>query len=157
VGLDVLSRHVFVSLPDRNRFGAIAYEPHGTSTVPRSFTQAFTNGELWGITTEFFLNHQNEIVVPAGNVESICGRVLENFCMMAKDGFGIEPPYQIELGAIGLTGVYLGIGRDKMAGPFHLDQLKIRRPLIAVSASARQKLIDDFLNALFDLAGEDRQ
>ena len=30
------------------------YEPHGTATVPRAITQAFTNGELWAISTEMF-------------------------------------------------------------------------------------------------------
>jgi hypothetical protein len=36
--------------------GAIAYEPHGTATEPRAFTQLFANGELWAVTTETFVH-----------------------------------------------------------------------------------------------------
>jgi hypothetical protein len=105
--LDALLRERYVTVGDRNRFGAITYEPHGTSSTPRAFSQAFTSGELWGVTTEFFAHHNGEFVIPTVNVENICGRVLENFCSVAADVFGIEPPYEIELGAVGLNGARL--------------------------------------------------
>lgn len=57
--LDALSRIRYSTLPDRNRFGAITFEPHGAATSPRSFTQTFTNGELWAVTNEFFV-HRSE-------------------------------------------------------------------------------------------------
>ena len=110
-----------------------------------------------GVTTEFFVHHQNEFVVPPVNVENIYGRVLKNYCLIAKDGFGIEPPYQIELGAVGLRGTVLGMNTSNMFGPIHQDRCKIRRILKDATPDAQQQLIGDFLDALFDLAGEDRK
>lgn len=154
--LDVLSRVRYSSLPDRNRFGAITYEPHGTSSTPQSFTQAFTSGELWAVTTEFFIRHGNETIVPTTNVENIYGRVLENFCSVASENFGIEPPFYVELGAVGLSGVCLGIGMDHISASIHRNDVKIRRTLNDLGAGARKRVIDDFLDELFDLAGEKR-
>ena len=142
--LDTLLRAQYTTVGDRNRFGGIAYEPHGTSPTPRAFSQAFTSGELWAATTEFFVCRDGELFIPTVNVENICGRVLENFCAVASH-FGIEPPYQIELGAVGLTGVRLGINRYGMSQPIYNGQLKFRRTLNEASPSARQKLIGGFL------------
>lgn len=154
--LDTLLRERYTTVGDRNRFGGIAYEPRGTSSTPRAFSQAFTSGELWAVTTEFFIHHDGELVIPTVNVENICGRVLENFCTVAMN-FGFKPPYQIELGAVGLTDTRLGINKYGMSQPIYNDQITFRRVLNDVSPSARQRLIGGFLDALFDLAGEDRR
>jgi hypothetical protein len=82
---------------------------------------------------------------------------LKNFCSVAADAFGIQPPYQIELGAVGLSGTRLGFNPDRISEPIYNDQLKFRRTLNDVSLGTRQKLISAFVDALFDLAGEDRQ
>ena len=92
-------------------------------------------------------------VVPTVNVENIYGRVLRNYCSVATDDFGIEPPYQIELGVLGLSGAVLGINRHGMSAPIYQDRFKLRRILNDVTAGTQKKLIGDFLDALFDLAG----
>ena len=53
----VPTRTAFASTPARNRFGAIAYEPHGSSTEPVGFTQLFRNGEIWSVTKELVARH----------------------------------------------------------------------------------------------------
>ena len=103
------------------------------------------------------MRHRNELVVPTVNVENIYGRVLRNYCSVATDDFGIEPPYQIELGALGPSGTVLGINRHGTSGPIHQDRFTLRRILNDVTAGTQKKLIRDFLDALFDLAGEVRQ
>jgi hypothetical protein len=45
--VQVLTRTLHGCMPARNRFGAISYEPHGTSTTPTAFSQLFRNGEIW--------------------------------------------------------------------------------------------------------------
>ncbi len=85
--VDVLSRTLYAGFPSSNRFGAIAFEPDGNSTTPSSFTQAFPNGELWGVTRNVFLDHQGTPVIPTGNVENLYERVLGNYCMVARDEF----------------------------------------------------------------------
>jgi hypothetical protein len=155
--LDTLLRSQYVTVGARNRFGAIAYEPHGTSPTPRAFSQVFTSGEIWGVTTVFFVHRENRILIPATNVENIYKRVLRNFCSVVEGIIGIEPPYQIELGAIGLAGTHLGINLHGISEPIYSESLRVRRTLNDTSEQTITKLVDEFLDKLFDLAGEDRQ
>jgi hypothetical protein len=155
--LDTLTRQRYVGLAARNRFGAITIESSGTSPTPRAFTQSFRNGELWSVTTEFFVHHKGMVLIPMTNVKNICERVLANFCAAARDAFGIAPPYTIELGAIGLTGVHLGFKLYEISNDSILiDEIKVRRVLNEVSDPALEKLIFEFLDELLDSVGLDR-
>lgn len=154
--LDVLTRTINAGFPDRNRFGAIAYEPHGTSTTPLSFSQTFPNGEIWGVTSNLILNRRNELLVPTTNVQNLYRRALENYCAVASHEFEIQPPYQVELGAIGLHNVRLGIGTDKVSGPIYQNEHVIRRVLNDASPNSVHRVVEEFLVGLFDLAGEVR-
>jgi hypothetical protein len=62
--IDLLLRNLYMGVGDRNAHGAIAYEPHGSATEPRAFTQVFPNGEFWAVTTEMFVNHQGDELTP---------------------------------------------------------------------------------------------
>ncbi len=154
--LDALSRVRYSSFPDRNRFGAITYEPSGTSTTPRSFSQAFRNGELWGVTTEFFVYRENNFIIPTVNVENIYKRVLRNYCEVTNNIFGIDPPYQVVCGAVGMRGAYLALQNRSYAGPIHDDKIELRIALNDIRTESQEKLIGQFLTELFDLAGEKR-
>jgi hypothetical protein len=154
--VDVLSRTLNAGLPSSNRFGAVAFESHGISTTPSSFTQAFPNGELWGVTRNLLLDHQGTPIIPTGNVKNLYERVLGNYCMVARDDFGIEPPYQIELGAVGISNMRLGVEVDRISDVIHRDQHKLRRMLNDASHALQRKLVGDFLDELFDLARERR-
>jgi hypothetical protein len=77
--IDLLVRQRYVGCADRNRFGAITFEPHGTATIPLAITQVFPNGELWALTTEWFAHWQGYDLIPTTNVYNIFLRVVENF------------------------------------------------------------------------------
>jgi hypothetical protein len=126
--IDLLLRHRYTGAPDRNRFGAIVYEPHGTATVPRALTQAFTNGELWAISTEMFARWRGDVLIPCTNVGNIFGRVLQNFVELSRDSFGNGWPTNVVLGGVGLTGMRLGVGPNAV-GLIHQDELEVRREL----------------------------
>lgn len=81
--------------------------------------------------------------------------MLENFYSIAHDKHRLTPPYTIEMGAIGLQGARLGIGIRNLSGQIHQNMLTLRRVLTDTTPSARRKLIDELLDELFDLAGED--
>lgn len=155
--LDVLTRTLNAGFPDRNRFGAIAYEPHGTSTTPLSLSQTFTNGEIWGVTSNLIVRRQDMRLVPTTNVENYYRRALENYCGVAAREFGIPPPYQVELGAVGLRELRLGIGTQHISGPIHANELKARRILNDASTRSIGRVIDEFVGELYDLAGEERR
>ncbi|XUJ36019.1 hypothetical protein ACQ5SK_12635 [Bradyrhizobium japonicum] len=82
--VDLLLRNLYMGVGDRNAYGAITYELHGTATEPRAFTQVFPNGEFWAVTTEMFVHHQEDDLIPTTNVQSIFGRVLENFVVLSR-------------------------------------------------------------------------
>lgn len=70
--------------------------------------------------------------------------------------FGIEPPYQIELGAVGISNMRLGVGKNRISDVIHRNNLKLRRVLNDASHGSQRKLIGDFLDELFDFARERR-
>jgi hypothetical protein len=145
-------------MPGRNRFGAITYEPHGTSPVPTGFTQLFRNGEIWGVSGKFVVHHYDELVVPMGNVENIYGRVLANYISVAAEDLGISPPYQVEMGAVGLKDLRVSLPRSVNAWggisePIYENELKVRRVLNDPGAESQRAVVDEFLDKLYDLAG----
>jgi hypothetical protein len=155
--LDVLSRTLNAGYPGRNRFGAIAFEPHGTSAIPQSLSQAFPNGELWGVTRNQFLRQGDAFVVPATNVENLYQRVLANYCTVASDDFVMAPPYEIELGAVGIRGAHLGIGRNHVSKPIYVNEINVRPRLSGIDSASQRRCIEEFLDKLYDLAGEVRE
>lgn len=154
--IDLLVRQLYTGLADRNRFGAIVYEWHGTATVPRALTQAFTNGELWAISTEMFATWQGDSFMPSRNIETIFGRVLENFVRLSQDVFGNGWPATVVIGGVGLSGLRLGVGRD-VDGLIHRDGFELRARLDDGSREEQDKIINALLDQIFDLAGVRRQ
>jgi hypothetical protein len=156
--VDVLTRTAFGSIPARNRFGSIAYEPYGDSTTPTAFTQLFRNGEIWGVTRELVGRLHNEPSVPMTNVQDIYGRVLKSFISVAEQEFGVAPPYHIEMGAVGLKGLRVNLPQSlrrwlhQLSDPIIENQLQFREVLNDTSVSAQEALVQDFINRLYDLA-----
>lgn len=153
--IDLLLRNKYMGTADRNHFGAIVYEPHGTATVPRAITQAFTNGELWAISTEMFIRWQKDLLIPAMNVENIFSRVLENFVDLSRGSFGNGWPVKVVLGGVGLSGMRLGVARD-VVGLIHQNEFELRMELQNGNTEEQHAVIEAFLDQLFDLAGERR-
>jgi hypothetical protein len=157
--LHVLTRTINGGMSGRNGFGAIIYESHGTSTVPLAFTQLFRNGEIWGVSREFAAHHEGALVVPMVNVQNIFGRTLATFVRTAHEGLGVVPPYQIELGAVGLKDMCVSLPPPMASWPnqvsdrIYEDQLRLRRVLNDLHPAAQNALLAEFLVRLYDLAG----
>jgi len=150
--VDLLLRNDMGAAADRNAYGAIAYVQHGTATEPRAFTQLFQNGELWGVTTEMFMHHRDDVLIHATNVRNIFGRALENFVTLS-DGYGNGRPLHVVMGGVGLRGVRLSVGRYYVSQPVHLDEREIGVELSEPSAEAARGAIEAWLDELYDIAG----
>ncbi|MHC2254630.1 hypothetical protein ACVILK_004322 [Bradyrhizobium embrapense] len=152
--LFTLSRNAFSSCIARNSLGAIVYEPQGSSPQPLSMTQIFRNGEIWSIGSGF---HQgrNRDIIPAMNIQNIVTRTLSNFCDVAANEFGLEPPFTIEIGGHCLGGSMLCISPTENVGPIHQNELVIRRVLNNLHSSSAKELVDEYMESLFELAGFD--
>ncbi|WP_424629606.1 hypothetical protein [Bradyrhizobium sp. SYSU BS000235] len=150
--VDLLLRNLYMGVGDRNTYGAITYEPHGAATEPRAFTQVFPNGEFWAVTTEMFVRHQSDDLIPTTNVRNIFGRVLENFVGLSN-GYGNGTPLRAIIGGVGLRGKRLGIGPHSMSQPIHVDERQIEIDLVAGSQDERDAAIATWLAELYDIAG----
>ncbi len=156
----VNGRHVLVAtrvsrgaFPDHNAYGAICFEPHGTSTTPTAFTQLFQNGEIWGVSSEFIARFSGGTLIQMPNVENIWKAALDNWLDVAE-ALRVELPIEVEIGAVGIDGMWLPTNRQGgTAGPLRQDQVKIRRVVNMREAAA--SVIDEFVALLWDRAGAD--
>ena len=157
--LEVLTRTTGGGSAGRNRFGAIAYEPHGTAATVRALSQLFRNGEIWGVTSELVASFYGELVIPAVNVKNIYERVLANYVSVARDELGISGPYQIEMGVVGLNSLHISLPEhlrqrpSDVSGPIYEDNFTLRRVLNDTGLKAQQALVSEFIVNLYDLAG----
>ncbi len=72
---------------------------------------------------------------------------------------GIEPPYTLEAGVVGIKNAYLGVPRDYddgLRGPIHTNELVCRRTLNDASETSIQEFLLGFFEELFDIAGYNR-
>lgn len=143
----------------RNRYGTIAFDPHSnTKNSIKSSSQVFRNGEVWAINTAHIINHEGKVVVRTKSLEDIYIKSLPNYINFAKS-MGIEAPYTIEAGAIGLNQAYLGIPKDYddgLRGPIHENELIYRGVIEEANEAEIQKFLLDFFEELFDLSGYHR-
>ena len=99
-----------------NRFGSIICAPRGPDVID-GLTQGFATGELWGIDGTIFRPDEHwdyrlrdqripMWVIPTIDFEKLYVRVLRNYGQVASSALKLDPPYTVELGAVGLEGVY---------------------------------------------------
>lgn len=150
--IDLLLRNRYMGVGDRNAHGAIAYEPHGSATEPHAFTQVFPNGEFWAVTTEMFVNHQSDVLIPMTNVRNIFGRVLENFAETSQ-AYGNGWPVIAVMGGVRLHGVRLGIGRHQISSRIQVDEREVRSELSSATPSEREHAVEAWVDELYDIAG----
>jgi len=152
---DVLSPYRYSGYLDRNRYGVVAVEPSGTATTPRSVTQLFGTGEIWGISTHFFSTYRGRPLISTTKLENIYRRALSSYCDVLSNGIGISAPYTIVLGAVGVKDTYVGID-NSAEGPIHTDSIEIRRVLHALGVEAQEAVVREFVIGILDSAGVTR-
>jgi hypothetical protein len=156
----VLTRTINGGMPSGNRFGAMSYESHGTSTNLVAFTQFFRNGEIWLVSRELVVQFDNKAVIAMANVENIFSRVLISLIDFARTEMGLPEPYAIEIGAVGLEGMCVSLpqGRgwhNQVSQPIYEASLHIRRVLHDLRPATLQSLVSELIVELYDLAAID--
>lgn len=149
-----------------NDHGYVIFEPSGNTTT-KGITQAFLTGELWGINSQVFrrvqISHalrgteESATALGAISVERLYTRALENYVSVAASEMKLRLPFVMEIGAVGLKGVYLAAPHPELSGGY--DYGPIREPSLVrryeLPDSNRKTLYDalrDFFNELYDLA-----
>jgi hypothetical protein len=147
-----------------NDHGYVTIDPSGSNTA-QAISQGFATGEIWGINSSVFrsvaLQHvtgeEKSIFFGAIGVEKAYTRTLENYASAALTEMKLRPPYVVEIGAVGLKGVYMGAPHPEFSsgnyyGPIR-DESHIRRyELKGVSRAELDDVLRQFFNELYDLA-----
>lgn len=134
-----------------NRYGAAAVALRSVSNgTLSSLTQAFQNGELWGIAPWVLEEHGSYgRYIPLGAVERVIRRALPRYLAFAAE-LGVHAPFTLELGAVGVEGlnIVVGPGADDQLGPIYdpeiLTSVVLNDTQQASQAAALLKLFQDF-------------
>ena len=150
-------------IPGRNRFGPVIYDPQGPNTM-LGLTQGFPTGELWGVNAQMFSRHGRHNVsgadiwlISAIGREKLYVRVLRNYVKVATSELGLIPPYTVEMGAVGIDGVYLAVpggplNTGEFVGPVMQENIQKRYTLPDVSDSAVAGVLRSYFTEFYDLA-----
>lgn len=149
-----------------NDFGWITIDP-SSSTLTKGITQVFPTGELWGINSNVFslaaMRHTifspDEAATAFGiiSAEKLYTRALENYVSVATVDMKLRPPLVVELGAVGLKGVYMGAPHPEFTGghyygPIREESLVRRYDLQDTQSAGLFDVLRRFFEELYDLA-----
>jgi hypothetical protein len=158
-------------VPGRNRFGPIIYAAQGPDKI-EGLTQGFETGELWGIDGTIFRPDEHwdyrardlgipMRVIPTIDFEKLYVRVLRNYVQVASSALKLDPPYTVELGAVGLKDVYFtapGLhGRGERKGPVKVVSFQRRYALSDMTDDATKSVLSRYFADLYDLAAFSRK
>jgi hypothetical protein len=150
-------------IPGRNRFGPVIYDPQGPN-IMLGLTQGFPTGEVWGVNAQMFSLRGNHNVssadiwfVSAIGLEKLYVRALRNYVKVAASELGLIPPYTVEMGAVGINGVYLAIpggqlNTGEFVGPIMQDNIRKRYSLLDISDGAVAHVMRSYFTEFYDLA-----
>lgn len=147
-----------------NQYGWITIETVGSSATISALTQGFDTGELWGVSGAMFASHnlrvppgedREVITIPMIKYEKTCVRVLRNYLLVAK-ALDLPAPYTVELGAVGLSGVFLGVpdaqSRGVRVGPIMAQAIKQRYDLVEGTEHEARNVLSAYFGEFYDLA-----
>jgi hypothetical protein len=137
------------------------------NNITQAITQAFPTGELWGINSKAFspvrmrrsFSSPEESATAFGAIsaERLYTWTLENYVSVAISEMKLNPPFVVELGAVGLNGVYIGAPHPEVPsghyyGPIREDSLVRRYDLPDIKNEGLLRILKAFFDELYDLA-----
>jgi hypothetical protein len=159
-----MSAKAFGGIAASNEYGWIVIEPLNSNTT-QAFSQGFATGEIWGVNSHVFrpitLEHfgrpeEKSVSFGAIGVEKVYTRTLENYVSTALTEMKLTLPYVVEIGAVGLQGVYMGVPHPEFsnghyAGPIRDEKLVRRYELQEASDNEIHEVLREFFDELYDL------
>jgi hypothetical protein len=149
-----------------NDYGWLVIDPRA-NTATQAITQGFPTGELWGINSQVFsliamqrtLASKEEPAVAFGviSAEKIYARSLENYVAGVTQELKLKPPFVVELGIVGLKGLYMGAPHPEFSsgfyyGPIRESSLVRRYELRDDRIETQQDRLRLFFDEIYDLA-----
>lgn len=123
-------------------------------------TQVFQNGELWSLTDTLIVRerkwrpaHWRLPFIPVTVFEKAFYRALHKNVPFAVQHLGLTFPCHVELGLLGLRGVYLAITEGDVRGPIQFDEVIVRVELNSADPAAINLALLEFFSEVFDKTG----
>jgi hypothetical protein len=142
-----------------NDYGWAIIDPASNNTT-KGVTQAFPNGEIWGINSAVFVQYpvprpifreEMSTILQMISVEGLYVKTLMDYIRFAVSELGLHFPLVIEVGAVGLKGAFISVQnrqmkQDNFPGPFRVDEFSREY----VVSDGNQETILDALRQYFD-------
>ena len=117
-----------------NGYGAITCTFTGSKLT--SSTQIFQSGEIWCVSSSLIRTERDGVpeylLLPFVSIfvlEQTYYRTLHGLFEFATKRFSLEPPWDVELGLVGVSGLYLNSGHDPLGpqlGPVYKAEIVLR-------------------------------
>ncbi len=151
-------------MPSRNSYGAIYYQSSGDNLTPVAFTQLHSNGEIWSVTRDCWRSLPDMEAVSMPAVESTLCHSLQSFVDVMQRCLGTAPPYEVEIGMVGLRGTCLvhpsrpgnlRVYGPNCSDPIQSDPAPVRQVLNDPDIAAQHDVVRAFLRRVYALAALD--
>jgi hypothetical protein len=147
-----------------NSHGAIIYESGSNPSVRdgrlNASTQLFENGEVWSINTSLIVKERGGrppgIKLPfiaMQPFERTCQAHLATLLAFVKEQLGIDSPWQVEIGLVGIKGLNLIVPPGEFWGPIRKTDIIHRAICNSADLNVVGELAGEFFNKIFDATG----
>jgi hypothetical protein len=144
-----------------NRYGAIKCV--FTETKLTASTQLFQNGEIWCVGASLIRTERDELpqflelpFLSPFVLEQTYFDTVHKLIEFATERMHLVPPWDLELGLVGLNGVYLNWRVDGQSGPIYRSEIIERSSITNNKAGSAYELLLSFFSKVLDSIGERR-
>ncbi|MDD4617112.1 MAG: hypothetical protein PHW76_08405 [Alphaproteobacteria bacterium] len=149
----VLTRTLGGSRPERNGYGAIAYEATNDHDIV-GFVQFMPNGEVWCCSHDLARYFRSEYLhIPVPLVTDVMEKTLLQVMTVMSEKLGLNAPFDIEIGIVGAKGARLGLGNRLVSGDIHDPEIITKTAIPKNDKTSIQAAISTFVEDLYDAAG----
>jgi hypothetical protein len=137
-----------------NDHGVIFFEPLGTGSEIASLSQAFRNGQVWGINVAILgqgsTKHPPAVLLYP--IEKTFYNSIRYYSAFLSSLDRMEAPYSVEAGIVGVENRTLAVfnpsaGGGQYSGNLYQDEVILRRDLSSISDNNK---LDEFLLEFFE-------
>ena len=152
----------------RNRWGCVAYGSNRERGELLGFTQAFKNGELWGVSACTLVDGPTKDgprvaggkkYIPSALFEDTLRISLEGYLNIAWNCFGYPDAVNVEVGMTNCDGYHMAVGPNyvnQFLGPIYDENVVINTLVRDRNAYSRDQALLEIFNKVFDALGEER-
>lgn len=145
-----------------NGRGVIFFEPIGVGGEVGSLSQAFRNGEVWGINIDILRqgSSRNPPLVLLRPIEAVFYHALRRYAAFLQSIGQAEPPYTVEAGIVGIKNWTLALFDPSYGaqypGAIYQDEIVLRQVLSNLEGETIDKFLLEFFERIHEQTGYPR-